>query len=118
MAMQGGSYSTEPSSVEVGPEGGDVLVERTVELLKSLWSNTAKTPDRINLARRNDPGQGRSPDDLPGTLSGVRQISGSPPGVPSARGGLDPRPRAGVYYSVNAVPFRTAGAVSCLSERH
>lgn len=36
-AIRGGSYSTAVFSNRVGPEGGDVLVDRTVETLRSLW---------------------------------------------------------------------------------
>jgi hypothetical protein len=38
-AIRGGSYSTAVFSNRVGPEGGDVLVDRTVETLRSLWDN-------------------------------------------------------------------------------
>jgi hypothetical protein len=37
-AMRGGSYGAEVASNLVGPEGGQVLVNRTVELIKDLWS--------------------------------------------------------------------------------
>jgi hypothetical protein len=36
-AVRGGHYSAIVHSGMVGPEGGQVLVDRTVELLKSLW---------------------------------------------------------------------------------
>lgn len=36
-AVQGGSYSAVVASNQVGPEGGQVLVERSVELLNSMW---------------------------------------------------------------------------------
>jgi hypothetical protein len=36
-AIAGGSYSTEISSTPVGPEGGQILVERSVEAINSLW---------------------------------------------------------------------------------
>jgi len=36
-AVRGGSYSAKVSSNLVGPEGGQVLVDRTVELINELW---------------------------------------------------------------------------------
>lgn len=36
-AVRGGGYSAIPQSNTVGPEGGQVLVDRTIELVKSLW---------------------------------------------------------------------------------
>ncbi|WP_169977048.1 hypothetical protein [Tautonia rosea] len=36
-AVQGGGYSAIVQSSEVGPKGGDELVERTVEAIKALW---------------------------------------------------------------------------------
>jgi len=36
-AVKGGSYSAIVASNRVGPEGGQVLVERSVELINSLW---------------------------------------------------------------------------------
>lgn len=36
-AVQGGSYSAVVASNQVGPEGGQVLVDRSVELLNSMW---------------------------------------------------------------------------------
>ncbi|WP_406697749.1 hypothetical protein V5E97_02680 [Singulisphaera sp. Ch08] len=36
-AVHGGGYSAIPESNLVGPEGGQVLVDRTVELINSLW---------------------------------------------------------------------------------
>lgn len=36
-AVQGGGYSAVPESGEVGPDGGQVLVERTVETINRLW---------------------------------------------------------------------------------
>ncbi len=36
-AIAGGSYSTAVGSNMAGPEGGQVLVERTLELINSLW---------------------------------------------------------------------------------
>jgi len=46
IAVAGGSYSAIPQSNRVGPEGGQVLVEESVKLLKSLWdkpqTNAAK----------------------------------------------------------------------------
>jgi hypothetical protein len=37
LAVRGGGYSAIPESNLVGPEGGQELVERTVELINSLW---------------------------------------------------------------------------------
>ena len=37
-AVQGGHYSAIVHSSLVGPEGGDILVDRTVSLVNSLWS--------------------------------------------------------------------------------
>ncbi len=42
-AIQGGGYSAVPQSNAVGPEGGQVLVNETVEAIKSLWTPTDKT---------------------------------------------------------------------------
>jgi len=36
-AVQGGGYSAIPESNEVGPEGGQVLVDRTVAIVNALW---------------------------------------------------------------------------------
>lgn len=36
-AVQGGGYSAIAESNEVGPEGGQALVDRTVEILNALW---------------------------------------------------------------------------------
>lgn len=36
-AVSGGGYGAVPQSNRVGPEGGQVLVDRTVELIESLW---------------------------------------------------------------------------------
>jgi len=36
-AVRGGGYSAVAESNTVGPEGGQVLVDRTVDLVKSLW---------------------------------------------------------------------------------
>jgi len=36
-AVRGGGYSAVAESNTVGPEGGQVLADRTIELLKSLW---------------------------------------------------------------------------------
>jgi len=36
-AVRGGGYGAVPQSNRVGPEGGQVLVDRTVELIESLW---------------------------------------------------------------------------------
>ena len=46
-SVAGGAYGAVPESTEVGPEGGRELVDRTVELIASLWSdpeNKAGTP--------------------------------------------------------------------------
>ena len=37
-SVAGGGYGAIPESTEVGPEGGRELVERTLELLNSLWT--------------------------------------------------------------------------------
>jgi len=36
-AARGGGYGAVPQSNSVGPEGGQVLVERTVEAIRALW---------------------------------------------------------------------------------
>lgn len=36
-AVHGGSYSSKPASTMCGPEGGDELVEKTLELMDRLW---------------------------------------------------------------------------------
>jgi len=36
-AINGGGYSAVIASNRVGPEGGQVLVDRSVELINSLW---------------------------------------------------------------------------------
>jgi hypothetical protein len=36
-AVRGGSYSAEVESDQVGPEGGQMLVDRTVDAIKSMW---------------------------------------------------------------------------------
>jgi len=41
-AVAGGGYSAIPQSNRVGPEGGQVLVEESVQLLESLWPERAK----------------------------------------------------------------------------
>jgi len=38
-AVQGGHYSAMVESNLVGPEGGQILVDRTVELINSMWEN-------------------------------------------------------------------------------
>jgi hypothetical protein len=38
-AVRGGDYSAIVPSNLVGPVGGQILVDRTVELINSLWSN-------------------------------------------------------------------------------
>ena len=37
--VAGGAYGAIPESNEVGPEGGQELVERTLELIDSLWAS-------------------------------------------------------------------------------
>jgi len=37
-AVRGGSYSSKPASTFCGPEGGDMLVERTLEAVNSMFS--------------------------------------------------------------------------------
>lgn len=41
-AIAGGGYSAVPQSNSVGPEGGQVLVDATVEAIKSLWQQEPK----------------------------------------------------------------------------
>ncbi len=41
-AVQGGSYSAIVESNLVGPEGGQILVDKTVELINGLWSENDK----------------------------------------------------------------------------
>ena len=36
-AVNGGSYSSKPASTVCGPDGGDVLVEKTLDVLAQLW---------------------------------------------------------------------------------
>lgn len=36
-AVEGGSYSAKPASTICGPDGGDVLVEKTLSVLDQLW---------------------------------------------------------------------------------
>ncbi len=38
-AVEGGTYGAIPESNDIGPEGGRELVERTIELIDSLWEN-------------------------------------------------------------------------------
>jgi hypothetical protein len=38
-AVQGGGYSAIPQSCAIGPEGGQILVDRTVELIDELFSD-------------------------------------------------------------------------------
>jgi hypothetical protein len=40
--VAGGGYSAIPESGLVGPEGGRVLVDRTVELMNGLWPAKAR----------------------------------------------------------------------------
>ena len=37
-AIQGGGYSAIPQSCPIGPEGGQLLVDRTVELIDKIFS--------------------------------------------------------------------------------
>ena len=37
-AVRGGHYSAIAPSCSVGPEGGQILVDRTVEIINSLWT--------------------------------------------------------------------------------
>jgi hypothetical protein len=41
-AVKGGGYSAVVQSSRVGPEGGQLLVERTVELINAMWSKPEK----------------------------------------------------------------------------
>mgnify|MGYP001827492632 CR=1 FL=1 len=41
-AVRGGGYSAVIQSSRVGPKGGQLLVDRTIDLLDSLWSSTSK----------------------------------------------------------------------------
>ena len=41
-AVEGGSYSAIVQSNQVGPEGGQILVNRTVELIDGLWTEANK----------------------------------------------------------------------------
>jgi hypothetical protein len=41
-AVRGGSYSAIVESNQVGPAGGQVLVDKTIEALSSLWKDAAK----------------------------------------------------------------------------
>jgi len=36
--VAGGSYSSKPASTMCGPDGGDKLVEITVEAINRMWS--------------------------------------------------------------------------------
>jgi hypothetical protein len=38
-AVKGGGYGAEVASNRVGPEGGQALVDRTVELINGMWDN-------------------------------------------------------------------------------
>jgi hypothetical protein len=40
--VRGGGYSAVIQSSRVGPKGGQLLVERTIDLLDSLWSSTSE----------------------------------------------------------------------------
>ena len=37
IAVNGGSYSSKPTSTICGPEGGDILVEQTLQYLNDIW---------------------------------------------------------------------------------
>ncbi len=39
LAVQGGSYSSKPASTTCGPEGGDMLVEKTVQAVDALFKD-------------------------------------------------------------------------------
>jgi hypothetical protein len=39
-AMHGGGYSAIAQSIATGPQGGQILVDRTVERINSLWPGT------------------------------------------------------------------------------
>jgi hypothetical protein len=43
-AVRGGGYSAIVHSSLVGPEGGDVLVDRTVNIMNSLWTESNRVP--------------------------------------------------------------------------
>ncbi|NMB97370.1 MAG: hypothetical protein GYA02_12305, partial [Clostridiaceae bacterium] len=38
-AIEGGSYSSKPASTMCGPDGGDLLVEKTVAAIDELWQD-------------------------------------------------------------------------------
>lgn len=38
-STKGDSYGAEPASTQVGPEGGQELVDKTLEMINSVWSN-------------------------------------------------------------------------------
>jgi hypothetical protein len=41
-STQGGGYGSMPASNPIGPEGGQVLAEKTVQLIRSLWEKDIK----------------------------------------------------------------------------
>ncbi len=43
-AIRGGHYSAVVHSSLVGPEGGNVLVDRTVDIINSLWTESKRAP--------------------------------------------------------------------------
>jgi hypothetical protein len=45
-AVAGGHYSAEAADNRVGPEGGQILVERTLEAINSMWPDAAKSSSR------------------------------------------------------------------------
>lgn len=45
-AVAGGHYSAEAADNLVGPEGGQILVERTVAAINSMWPDAAKSSSR------------------------------------------------------------------------
>jgi len=47
-AVAGGGYSAIPQSGAVGPEGGQMLVEESVQLIRSLWPSPEKVSQKIN----------------------------------------------------------------------
>jgi hypothetical protein len=45
-AVEGGGYGAQIRSYRVGPEGGQVLVDRTVDLIRSLWEGGSAARQR------------------------------------------------------------------------
>ncbi len=44
-AIRGGHYSAVVHSSHVGPEGGQILVDRTVDLINSMWDDSSHAPN-------------------------------------------------------------------------